>query len=86
MFEGQRRGICGNGIRDASLEQVKMFSRLTAKDRFDVSIIGLGGISCTDHVKQFLDAGASATQIATAAMLKPELALCIKAELGTLLA
>lgn len=86
MFEGQRRGICGNGIRDASLEQVKTFSRLTAKDRFDVSIIGLGGISCTDHVKQFLDAGASATQIATAAMLKPELALCIKAELGTLLA
>jgi dihydroorotate dehydrogenase len=85
LFDGQRRGICGSATFQASLAQVAIFDRLQnergpAAKRLD--LIGVGGASTADHVRQYLAAGASAVHLATAVMVDPEVGLKIRRELA----
>jgi len=78
MFNGQRRGICGSAIREASLAQVVRLAATIRMQHAALDLIGVGGIFTAVHVQQYLSAGATSVQIATAAMLDPEVALKIK--------
>ena len=78
LFDGQRRGICGEAILEASVAQVQMFQQLIQVRESAVELIGVGGISTAGHVQRYLEAGADACHIATAAMTNPGIALQIR--------
>lgn len=80
LFDGQVRGICGDATRQASLAQTALFARLIAEERWPLKLIGVGGASTADHVRAYLAAGAESVHLATAAMLRPETALEIRAD------
>jgi dihydroorotate dehydrogenase len=84
MFDGQPRGIGGDSIRAASVEQVSLFSRLARAKGYATRFIGVGGISTAQHVREYLAAGAEAVQLATAPMVDPQVALKIREELREL--
>ena len=77
-FAGQRRGICGAAIRDASIQQTKRFADLIAERNLGIQLIGVGGIQNADDVSAYLRAGAHACHLATAAMLDPAVGAKIK--------
>lgn len=81
-FEGQKRGICGDGIRAASLRQVELLRKLIEKRGLRFEVVGVGGASCGQHVREYLAAGANHVQLATAAMVDPEIGLKIRSELA----
>ncbi|MCR9200581.1 MAG: tRNA-dihydrouridine synthase [Planctomycetaceae bacterium] len=74
LFDGQSRGICGDAIRTASIEQVRLFADIIQRTGIDLSIVGVGGISTSEHVTAYLQAGAQTVALATAAMLDPTVA------------
>jgi len=78
LFDGQRRGICGEAIREASLAQTALFARLVSQRKLNLQLFGVGGIRTAAHVRAYLDAGAAGVQIATAAMLDPQIAIKIR--------
>jgi len=78
LFEGQSRGIFGDATRTASVQQTETFSRLIAHRGLTTAILGVGGVSQTSHVRDYLNAGADHVQIASAAMVDPEVALKIR--------
>ncbi len=78
LFDGQKRGICGDAILEASVAQVQMFEQLIHAQDSAVELIGVGGISTAGHVQRYLAAGAGACHIATAAMTNPGIALQIR--------
>lgn len=82
LFDGQRRGICGEATRNASLKQAEMFARLIAARGDNTRVIGVGGIASADHVKDCINAGAEGVQIATAAMVDPAIGLKIRQSLA----
>ena len=61
-------GLSGNAIRPVALRCV-----YELRERFDVPIMGCGGVSTWEHVVQFLLAGANAVQIGTATLGNPTL-------------
>lgn len=71
MFDGQPRGIGGDAIRSASVDQMRKFAGLVRQKRLSTKIIGVGGISSAEHVSQYLGAGAEAVHLATSPMLDP---------------
>ena len=81
LFDGHRRGICGNGCRQVSLAQVRLVRKSILSASLNMEIIGVGGAFDADHVRQYLDAGASAVQLATAAMLDPWVSVRIRSQL-----
>ena len=83
LFDGARRGICGDATRAASIQQTRMFGRLIRDRGLNIRLIGVGGVSSAQHVREYLDAGAEATHIATAAMVDPRVAISIREELST---
>lgn len=82
MFDGQQRGICGSATRKASIEMMKMFSELIVERSLPMKLIGVGGASTAEHVREYLDAGAESVHIASAAMADPLIGLKIRAELA----
>lgn len=80
LFAGQQRGICGPAIFDASLAQVERFQNACQRLVPELELVGVGGISNADDVRRYLAAGASAVQLATAAMRQPDVAIRIKRE------
>ena len=82
LFDGQRRGIAGEAIREAAVEQVRLFARVIARHAPALRIVGVGGIATASHVRAHLDAGAHAVQLATSAMLNPGVGLGIRGELA----
>ncbi|MDB4786851.1 MAG: hypothetical protein P8M30_19590 [Planctomycetaceae bacterium] len=78
LFDGQARGICGDATRTASIQQTELFSRLIAHRGLTIAIVGVGGVSQTAHVHDYLKAGADHVQIASAAMVDPEVAIKIR--------
>jgi dihydroorotate dehydrogenase len=82
LFDGQRRGIAGAAIRDAALQQVRLFARVIRQEGPALQVIGVGGISTAADVRAHLAAGASGVQLATAAMLDPEMGLNLRRELA----
>ncbi len=75
MFGGQRRGICGTAIRDASIFQTQLFGDVVKDRGSRVKLIGVGGASHWSDVLRYLQAGAEAVHVATAAMLDPLVAI-----------
>lgn len=82
LFDGQCRGICGDATRTASVNQIRLFADLLRDRDWHQSLIGVGGASSADHVRQYLAAGSEAVHIATAAMVNPGVALQIRRELA----
>ena len=82
MFDGQRRGICGDAIRTASVGQLRRFAGLKGKKHTGLSLIGVGGASTAEHVEAYLQAGAQSIHVATAAMIDPLVGVRIRSELA----
>jgi len=82
LFDGQRRGICGDAVRSASIRQTRLLSRLIDEHGLDLRLIGVGGASTAKHVSEYLEAGASHVQLASAAMTDPGVALKIRSRLA----
>lgn len=78
LFDGQRRGICGTAIREASLAQTARLARLAAEMGLALRLVGVGGASTLDDVRRYLAAGAHAVHLATAAMLDPGVGLALR--------
>lgn len=81
LFDGNRRGIAGSAILDASVAQVAMFAELIRERDVPLRVIGVGGASTAGGIRRYLDAGAESIQIATAAMLDPLVGCRIRREL-----
>lgn len=75
-------GVCGDAIRWAGLEMVERLARLRARLQNHFEIIGVGGVSCTEHYQAYRAAGADAVMSATGAMWNPQLAIEIKKSLN----
>jgi dihydroorotate dehydrogenase len=82
LFDGQKRGICGAATFEPSLRQVAMARKVISRRAWPVEIIGVGGASTAEHVRRYLEAGASAVHLATAAMVDPEVGLRIRRALA----
>ncbi|MEM9658501.1 MAG: hypothetical protein AAF961_09080, partial [Planctomycetota bacterium] len=82
LFEGQRRGICGDAIRQSSIAQVALLAEIIIERKARLDLVGVGGASTAGHVRAYLAAGAHAVQIATAAMIDPTIAIRIKEDLA----
>ena len=82
LFGGQKRGICGAGILEASVRQLRLFAGLEQKGFGPVRFIAVGGIRTADDVRRCLEAGAVMCQMATAAMVSPDVAIRIRRELA----
>lgn len=80
LFNGQRRGICGRGIRDASIAQTALMHGLIRQRGHKLRLIGVGGAFDATDVRRYLDAGAEAVHLATAVMVEPAAALKIRRE------
>ena len=78
LFDGEMRGICGKATLDASVEQTALAHRIINEESYKIELIGVGGASSLDDVQRYLDAGASAVHLATAAMQNPGIAIEIK--------
>lgn len=78
LFDGQKRGICGSAIREASLMQVRIFSELLKHKELEQTLVGVGGAQSAADVRDYLEAGAEAVQLATAAMVDPGVAITIR--------
>lgn len=73
LFEGQKRGICGQLTRDTSADQVERFVRLRDANASQLKAIGVGGISDQHDIDHYVAKGAEATQVATAVMIDPDI-------------
>ncbi len=82
LFDGQPRGICGTGTRTASLAQTRLFAKLIAEKQLTLKLVGVGGTSSADDVRDYLQAGAESVHIATAAMVNPLVGTQIRSELA----
>ncbi len=80
LFDGQKRGICGRATREASTQQTRLFAGLIRQHGFPTRVIGVGGAGTANDVRDYLEAGAEAVHIATAAMVDPLVAVRIRAE------
>lgn len=81
-FDGQHRGICGDAIRQASMQQTKAFAEIIRQRALPVQLIGVGGIETAKHVGEYLAAGAHACHLATAVMKDPAVGLTIRSQLA----
>jgi dihydroorotate dehydrogenase len=80
MFGGQKRGICGAATFEPSLTQVQQASEVIARRGLSLEVIGVGGAARAQHVRAYLNAGASAVHLATAAMIDPAAGAKIRRE------
>jgi dihydroorotate dehydrogenase len=81
LFNGERRGIGGRAIRNAVLDQVRLFSQVIRRNSLKLKLVGVGGIETAADVRAHLDAGSHAVQLATAAMLDPLVGIKIREQL-----
>jgi len=78
LFDGQQRGICGDATRLASIRQTAIFAQQATLRNRKLCLIGVGGAANANHVRDYFLAGASAVELATAAMMDPEVGLKIR--------
>ena len=83
LFEGERRGICGAATLQASVDQTTLLAELIDQQQYQLELIGVGGASCWSDVQSYLQAGAEAVHIATAAMVTPSTAWEIRQQMVT---
>ena len=82
LFDGQKRGIAGEAIREAALDQVRCFARIIRQERLKLGLVGVGGIATAQHVRDHLAAGSHAVQLATSAMVDPSIGRKIREALA----
>lgn len=82
MFDGASRGICGDATRLASVKQTRLFADEITRRGLPIEIIGVGGVSSAADVTEYLDAGAHAVHVATAAMVDPGIGIRLRSELA----
>lgn len=78
LFNGERRGIAGEAIGEAVLDQVRLFDCVIHQFVLKLQLVGVGGIATAQHVRSHIDAGSHAVQLATAAILNPHIGLEIR--------
>jgi len=79
MFDAQKRGIAGDSIRDAALNQVRLFARVIRREQLGLKLVGVGGIATAEHVQAHIESGSRVVQLATSAMLDPMIGVKIRA-------
>ncbi len=73
--EGRRiAGVCGAAIRQCAMAQATRVVDLVRKERYDFSVIGVGGVMTTQHIRDYFNLGVDAVMSATGAMWDPWLA------------
>ncbi|MFN0198588.1 MAG: dihydroorotate dehydrogenase, partial [Planctomycetaceae bacterium] len=77
-FDGAPRGICGDATRSASVAQTAFLSNEIQSRGYSTQLIGVGGVSTTPHVREFLAAGAEGVHLATSVMVDPAVGLEIR--------
>ena len=82
LFDGQPRGICGEGILDASIQQTRLFADVIQDRGMPLELIGVGGIRHANDVRRYLESGANTVHVATSAMVNPGVGLEIRSELA----
>jgi dihydroorotate dehydrogenase (NAD+) catalytic subunit len=82
LFGGLMRGIGGLSIRDRSNAEIAMLRDTIGASGSGLRLIGVGGVSTAADVRARLAAGAHHVQMATAAMLDPEVGMRIRRELA----
>src|SRR5262249_27074341 len=82
LFRGLMRGIGGVSIRDRSNLEIAMLHEIISSSGSGLRLIGVGGVSTAADVRARLAAGAHHVQMATAAMLDPEVGVRIRRELA----
>ena len=78
LFGESQRGICGKATLEASISQVQEFHTIIEEESLELALIGVGGASCYGDAQRYLNAGAHAVHIATAAMINPLTAKLIR--------
>ncbi|WP_085247915.1 dihydroorotate oxidase [Gilliamella mensalis] len=71
-------GVCGDAIRWAGLDMVSRLAKYRQEMDLKFAIVGVGGVSSSEHYHQFIKSGADAVMSATGAMWNPLLAIEIK--------
>jgi dihydroorotate dehydrogenase (NAD+) catalytic subunit len=71
-----RGGLSGPAIRPVALSQVEAVASATG-----LPVVGMGGISCARHARQFLDAGATLVAVGTETFRDPLAAAAIAGDL-----
>jgi dihydroorotate dehydrogenase (NAD+) catalytic subunit len=67
-------GICGGPIRNIALHFTEQAAKINTREKLDLTLIGVGGITLAEHFDLFLNAGAHAAMSATGMMWDPYLA------------
>ncbi len=83
LFDGARRGICGAGIRDASIAQTEQLTNQIKQRGFKTQVIGVGGAFTAADVRRYLQSGACAVHLATAVMVDPSVAISIRCNIAS---
>jgi len=67
-------GVCGAAIKESASQFVRWVAEQRRQEGYEFVLIGVGGIMTPTDIDQFLDRGADAVEVATAAMWDPYLA------------
>ncbi len=67
-------GICGGPIREVALHFIEQAAKINRREKLDLTLIGVGGITLPEHFDLFLNAGANVAMSATGMMWDPYLA------------
>jgi dihydroorotate dehydrogenase (NAD+) catalytic subunit len=78
-------GVCGDAIRWAGLDMVSRLAKFRQEMELKFAIVGVGGISNSEHYRQFIGNGADAVMSATGAMWNPLLSIEIKKTLNKII-
>ena len=76
----ERAGVTGAAIKPLALGAVKQALALIAEHKLPLEVVGCGGVTSPQDVRDFLNAGACAALSATGATLNPYLASQLKAQ------
>ncbi|PCH77640.1 MAG: dihydroorotate dehydrogenase B catalytic subunit [Planctomycetota bacterium] len=79
-------GVGYGGLSGPAIHPIAMRMVWEASQVVEIPVVACGGVSCADHVLQFLVAGASAVQIGTSSMRDPGVFSRIAADLRVELA
>jgi dihydroorotate dehydrogenase len=67
-------GVCGAAIHASAVQFLRWTLEERRRNRYDFVVLGVGGIMTPTDIRKFIDLGADAVEVATAAMWDPYLA------------
>lgn len=75
---GMEAGISGAAIRNCSLQTVRWLNDMRKNEKPDLVLLGVGGIASPSHAEEFMNAGADAVQLCTAANRDPLIGMRVR--------